>query len=215
MWQAHHAFSVSGARMNRFIALIAGMLLVTLAAGCGRGIVTDPINTDYASDDIEAELEFWSGMEGRPRLSNNEGLHGLFVMADGEDKAKNFEERVLTAKERGWLDSDWSEPEAMSMQRGTMARAIVVICQIKGGVWLQLLGPTKRYATRELVDMEIMSEGTTENLSITGLEYVSVISRARDYINTQAMKNQPPQAPAAVEPEAPAEPAPEPMQNGV
>lgn len=185
----------------------AAVLLLAVLAGCQRSVVTDPIRVDYPPEDVDAELDFWAAMETRPFVSNNEGLHGLFLLADGQDTSTGFEDRVLKAKERNWLPADWTEPEGMSMQRGMMARAVVVIARIKGGVWMQLLGPTKRYATRELVDMQIMSDNSTENLSITGLEYVSVISRARDHILMQQTGGQP--APTDAVPEAtPAEPPP-------
>jgi hypothetical protein len=168
---------------------LAALLLVAAAvlpfAGCQRTIVSSPLQTDYAADDIGAELDFWHQMPTRSAVTNNEALHGLFLLLDGEDKAGNWEARVNLAKSRGWLDADWAEPANQSVSRGTLARAICVACKIDGGVMMRVLGPVPRYAVRELVFLRIMADPSTDYQSLTGLEYIGVVSKAQDYLIMQ------------------------------
>ncbi len=175
------------------IATVAAAGLAALSAGCARTYIPATIDTNYPPQNTDKELEFWHSLPGRSAVCNDEGLHGLILLADGDDSTGGYLKRVELAKQRGWVSADFNEAGNLAMQRGTLAQAIVVICKIKGGVLLQLLGPTPRYATRELVYMRLMGDPSTENLAITGLEYMGVISKAQDYL---MLMNDPAEAPA-------------------
>ncbi|MBX9735433.1 MAG: hypothetical protein K2X32_00780 [Phycisphaerales bacterium] len=179
-------------------SLIVSIVALVALSGCARTVVVDPLVTTYPADDVQAELAYWHSLPSRSAVSNDEGLHGLILLADTEDAAGSYEARVTLAKERGWLSEGFDEPANLAMQRGSLARSIAVICKIKGGVMMQLTGPNARYATRELVSMGMIPEGSSENQSITGLEFMSVITQAQDYLNAGA-----PAAPTPASPIAP------------
>jgi hypothetical protein len=164
-------------------SLIISIVALVALSGCARTVVVDPLVTTYPADDVQAELAYWHSLPSRSAVSNDEGLHGLILLADTEDAAGSYEARVALAKERGWLSEGFDEPANLAMQRGSLARSVAVICKIKGGVMMQLTGPNARYATRELVSMGMIPEGSSENQSITGLEFMSVITQAQDYLN--------------------------------
>ncbi|MGQ0628776.1 MAG: hypothetical protein ACT4PL_11835 [Phycisphaerales bacterium] len=167
----------------RLLTTAAALLALALTGGCARTVVENPLNTNYAADDLDGDLDYWHSLPGRSAVANDEGLHGLFLLADGTDKYTSYEARVQEAKARGYLHPDWAEAQNLSMRRGDLARAVCVICKIKGGVMMQVLGPVPRYATRELVFMRMMSDPSTEAQAITGLEFIGVISKAQDYVN--------------------------------
>ncbi len=175
-------------RMKLIVAAgAAGLLLSGVLGGCARTVIDRPLAVDYAPGDFEGDLNYWHTLPERSAVSNNEGLHGVFLLADGEDKFTSWEARVNEAKRRGYLDEDWAEAANYSMKRGTLARCVAVVCKVKGGVMMQVLGPIPRYAIRELVYLKIMGDPSTEWQSITGLEFLGVVSKAQDYINiTQA-----------------------------
>lgn len=192
--------------------LLAAMMLAGLAAaamacgGCTRTVAQNPLNTNYAVDDANAELDFWHSLSSRSAVTNDEGLHGLILLEDGVDRSGGYEGRVQIAKDRGWVSRKWREPADVSMQRGTMAAALVKICGVKGGVWLRLLGNVPRYAVRELVFLRIMPDPSGETQSMTGLEFVGTISKAQDYILLQGMSAEAPAGagPGEAAPVAPA-----------
>ena len=167
------------------LTLAAALAMGGLGAigGCARTVIENPLNTNYPAGDLDGDLNYWHTLPTRSAVCNDEGLHGIFLLADGEDTLGSYEARVMEAKKRGYLPEDWAEAANLSMRRGTLARSVCVICKIKGGVMMQVFGPRARFAIRELVYMQIMGDPSTEAQSITGLEFLGVISKAQDYIN--------------------------------
>lgn len=156
-----------------------------MAAGCVRTTVATPLNTGYVSSSVTAELKFLEDISARSVVSNDEGLHGLFALADGGDPNHDYVGRVIEAKHRRWLTDDFDEPGDLAMQRGTLARGVAVLCGVKGGVMMRLLGPDARYATRELVYQDIMPQGT-EQQTLSGPELVGVLSKAQDRLRLKS-----------------------------
>jgi hypothetical protein len=166
--------------LGPLVRLCAGALVGTALAACGRTMVQSPLDTAYRPGDGEADLRFWHTLPVHSAVSNDEGLHGLFLLADGTDARRDYEGRLVDAKERGWLRQSFNEPADMAMRRATLARALCVVCQVKGGVMMHVVGPAPRYALRELIHLEIMPP-SSEMQVISGLEYLGIISRAQDY----------------------------------
>lgn len=169
------------------ILTLAAALAIGGIGGCARTVIENPLNTNYPAGDLDGDLNYWHTLPTRSAVCNDEGLHGIFLLADGEDTLGSYEARVMEAKKRGYLHEDWAEAANLSMRRGTLARSVCVICKIKGGVMMQIFGPLPRFAIRELVYMQIMGDPSTEAQSITGLEFLGVISKAQDYINLEAL----------------------------
>jgi hypothetical protein len=167
--------------------------------GCARTRIAHPFDTNARPGALESEMAFWGEIADRPAISNDEALHGLFLFADGADLARSWEERLEQARQRNWVADSFHEDPDLAVQRGVLARAVAVICRIKGGVMMRLLGPTGRYAQRELVWEGIIAGGTA-NQTITGLEFVGVISKAQDYM----LRNEIPFGPDAAAATAPA-----------
>ncbi len=178
-------------------------------------MVEQTLDTNYAPDNIAADLDFTHALPLRSAVANDEGLHAILVFALGHDSAGGYDQRVLLAKQEGWLAHDFAEPPNMAMQRGTLARALVQVLGIRGGLIMRAVGPIPRYATRELVAAEIFPAGSTANQTLTGLEFIGAMGNARDFLSQRefaAQKRlegeQPPPAPAPADPAAPPE-APE------
>lgn len=161
-------------------------------AACARTRIAEPFDVNLRPGSLDSEMAYWGHIAERPTVSNNEALHGLLLFADGVDLTRSWEERVELARERNWVGDSFHEDPDLAIQRGTLARAVAVICRIKGGVMMRLLGPTARYAQRELVWEGIIAGGTA-NQTITGLEFVGVISKAQDYM----LRNEIPFGPGA------------------
>jgi hypothetical protein len=168
-----------------FAAVVVGCVLA-LNGGCARSVVKEPLLTNTPPDDVTARLDFWDAMSDHGVVSNDEGLHGLFLLADSRDPSASYAERVSRAKERGWLADGFDEAADLSMQRGTAARAVCGLCDIEGGLMMHLLGPTGRYATRELIFMGMMAPGT-EQQSLSGREFIGIITKAQDYMALQRL----------------------------
>jgi hypothetical protein len=161
---------------------------LAMASGCSRSMVREPLNIDGPTTDAAgAQLDFWHSLPGKSAISNNEGLHGLILFVDGNDPHENYDQRVAYAKEKGWLTQGFDEPGDMVMQRGTLARAIAVSSDIKGGVMMRVTNSSGRYASRELQYLGIMAE-STEQQALSGLDFVGVISKMQDYQAIEAAR---------------------------
>lgn len=172
---------------GRFVALVLALLLLP---ACARTVVTEPLETNYPPTEAARELAFWHLLPTRSAVSNDEGFHGLLLLADGADEAGSYERRVEVLKSRGWLRAGFDEPANLAMQRGTLAAAVCGIIEVRGGVMMRLLGPTPRYATRELAAMGMIPASSSELQAITGLEYMGVISRAQDFMELRKARSQ-------------------------
>ena len=160
------------------------MGLVAAMAGCQTSIDTNPVNTEYNPEDSLASIDFWHEVADRPICSNNEALHGLILLDEGKDISKNYKQRLLLLKAKGYLPDSFDAPPNQAVQRGTVAQILCHILKVKGGLTMRLIGPHPRYATRELIFLEIFPP-CTPNQSMSGIEYVEAISRAESYQEEQ------------------------------
>jgi hypothetical protein len=170
-------------------ALIAGALVAPATlSGCARSIVTDGLSTNYDRTDPAAEVVFYHNLANMNKVSNDEALHALTLLADDEDPTLDYDARVEAAKARGWLNPNFNQPPDLVAQKGLVAECLVRMMQIEGGVWLTLLGPTPRYSVRELVNLGVMPEESSERQAMSGAEFVGILGRARDNAIIEKMR---------------------------
>lgn len=169
-------------------------LLLSLGA-CGRTSISSPLASTLAAPqgaEID-EIEFWHELPTRTVVANGDALLGLLFLGTGGSAnagdapvadliGADYDQRIAYAKHRGWLPQDFDEPAELAIRRGAVARALADICRVRGGVMMQVLGPTERYSARELEYLGIMPPGSP-NQVVAGGEFIGLISQAQDYIN--------------------------------
>lgn len=164
--------------MNKLLCITSlGLLLLT---GCHQAHVTEPMPKEVMANDPDAQIEFWHRLTDQPVCSNDEAFHGLLLYLDNQDTATSFEERVQILKSRKLLLSNFNQPADAAIQRGTLAVALCQALKIKGGVTMRVLGPSDRYASRELQFMGLFPPGSPQQ-TFSGNEYVGIIGRIEDY----------------------------------
>ena len=156
------------------------LFLVVLLAGCQAARVQEPLTRTLAGDDADAQLEFWHQLETRPITCNDEAFHGLILYLDQSDPNADYVSRVDALKSRGLLPRGFNRPADEAVSRGTLAVAISNALKIKGGMMMRLSPDCSRYATRELVYMELYPP-STPNQTFSGAEYLGIIGRIEDY----------------------------------
>ncbi len=167
-----------GARIARTVR--AGAVLATCAAalahvvGCDRQMAQTSVTDRFPR--AEQELDHAESLESTSVVTNNDMLHGFIVFVSGEDPWTTYAQRVLDARSRGWVPKDWREPANESATVGRMASIASHIVEIRGGLSFMLLGPTPRYALRELTYQDILPP-RTENQSLSGLEFTDFLNR--------------------------------------
>ncbi len=167
--------------------LLACAGLAAIAPGCARTVAERSV-VDDRRDDPPA---FWSDLETRRIVTNNDALHGLMLSVDDRDPHETYEARLRDSVARGWLPTDRT-PETMpantSARMGDLAMAACKIADIQGGLTMTLFGLSPRYATRELVAMEVIPD-RSEGQAITGLEFIEFASRVQDRLQAKSGKN--------------------------
>lgn len=160
-------------------ALRGGLaLLVVLLAGCRPYVMSSSAVDQFPKAD--QELDFLAAVEKMPAVTNNDAFHALLMLQDGQDPSADFAERRAEGLRRRWI-RNWDATSANEAAKvGWMASAGCRVMQVEGGLTMRLfdpmVGPLPRYATRELVYMEVLPL-RTENQILTGAEFVDYLNR--------------------------------------
>jgi hypothetical protein len=162
---------------RKAIATLA--LSLAFAAGCAGPKVASPVTAELSGNEPSQQMAFWHTLAERPLTSNDEAFHGLLLFVDGKS-APTYAERLTLLKSKQLLKEDFDEPADQAVRRGTLAIAMVKALQIKGGITLTLLGPTERYAVRELEFQNLLPPSSAHQ-TLSGAEFVGVIGRMEDY----------------------------------
>jgi hypothetical protein len=170
------------------------LVLVGLVAGCQHARVAEPLTKKLGGDDAGAQLEFWHQLAERPITCNDEAFHGLLLYLDNQDPSADYTARVAAMKSRGLLPGGFNRPADEAVTRGTLAVAITRALQIKGGLMMHLTHDHPRYATRELMYMDLYPP-SSPNQTFSGGEFLGIIGRIEDW-----QRGNPADVPAAVLP---------------
>jgi hypothetical protein len=158
--------------------LLAGLVAL---AGCKVASVEQSVVSQIAdTGSPDGQMEFWHKLAEQPLTSNDDAFHGLLLYADGVDDSPDYASRVEKLKQRGMLPGSFAAPATEAVQRGTVAMAVLKLIGDRGGLMLTLLGPTPRYATRELIYLGLLPSSSPQQ-TFTGAQFVGVIGRIEDY----------------------------------
>lgn len=153
-------------------------LLVAVLAGCRPYVMDNSAVEQFPK--AEQELDFLASVERMPAVTNNDALHAFLLLQDGKDPSDRFEGRRAEGLRRGWIRKGDAKSANEAAKVGWMAVAGCRVMDVKGGLTLRLfdplVGPLPRYATRELVYMEVLPL-RTENQILTGAEFVDYMNR--------------------------------------
>jgi hypothetical protein len=154
--------------------VVCALLGVGWAVGCERQSTTTSVVERYGS--LDEEIVFFEELKESALVSNNDALHALFFLDDGEDHWGGYADRVAEAKRRKWLPGGFDEPSTESADVGWIATAACRIAKVDGGVSMRVWGPIPRYAVRELRNEQILV-GKQQGMSFTGAEFVDFLTR--------------------------------------
>ena len=166
----------------RHVWPVAAFILIGSLAGCGgTELQVAPGGKELPANEDSAE--FIDRIASQASVSENDAARGILLLLDGKDAAPNFQKRVESLRARQIVDSRWDFSAARPITKGKFAYMICQAGGVPGGVMLTVLGPTRRYCLRELQYRDVMVQGSMFT-SVTGLEYVSVLTRADVYKRT-------------------------------
>jgi hypothetical protein len=170
------------------------MIIALAVAGCKSAQVGEPLTARLGGNDTDSQMEFWHSLAGQNLCSNDEAFHGLLLYLDGTDPANDYAGRVRVLKERKLLNAGFDQPANQAVSRGTLAVALVRALKIKGGLLQRMTNDHPRYATRELMYMELYPPSSPHQ-TFSGTEFLGIMGRIEDY-----QRGNPADYPAAVLP---------------
>jgi len=117
-------------------------------------------------------------------VSENDAMHGLLLLVDGKDNAKNFAQRVKLLADAGILSRNWTFVASRPITKGKLAYMVYQAAGMSGGVILSVSGPSQRYCLRELQYQKVMVETGSYYSPVSGMEFIAVLGRADVYKRT-------------------------------
>ncbi len=160
------------------------MLLTVIAcltaAGCGSGQITNGAATLDADEGSAAYID---RLSSQLTVSEHDAMRGIIFLLDGKDSFQTFSQRAESLRDRGIIGAAWDVDADRETSRGRLAYMIYQAAEVRGGVTLMITGPNERYCLRELQYKKMMGEGAVFT-SVTGLEFIGVLSTADTFIQT-------------------------------
>lgn len=173
------------------LMLVIINVLTTLSfMGCQRPTVVDPLTERPIVEDADpaaTQLDFWHSLPERRMVSNDEAFRGVLLVMDGQDEA-DYAARISNLKNRGWLPQSFDEPGNLAVSRGHLAVVLAHAIELRGGLTMMVLGPTPRYATREMQYVGLYPPSSPHQ-TFTGDDFMAVMGRIEDYQRIHAKSN--------------------------
>ncbi len=161
-------------------------VLCLLAASCSRSTLQSSVADQYGGADATQEMDFWDGLAVLPAVSNRDVVHALLLSFGRQPKGarSDWTTELKAAQQRGWIAADADPMPGETARVGMVARVICIEAKIEGGATMRLLGPTERYAVKELNHMRWLPD-MSSGQSISGGQLLAVLSKAEDRLSAR------------------------------
>jgi hypothetical protein len=155
------------------------LLLLLLLAACSRTTLQGSVADKHGSTHPTEEMDFWDEIAKQPAVTNRDAMHALLLSFGGA--GGDWTKELKAGKDRAWVASDRELKAHETAAAGWIARAVCIEAGIKGGLTMRVLGPSERYATKELNYMGWLRD-MSPSRTISGAQLIAVLSKAEDRI---------------------------------
>ncbi|MEK7866219.1 MAG: hypothetical protein AAB434_06010 [Planctomycetota bacterium] len=128
----------------------------------------------------QADTQYYRDLEMKDVACWEDVLHAGYILHTGKNEQKTFEEYRAYAIEHELISESWEIAADAPISKGKLAYVVVAALDIKGGIWLNLLGNNTRYAYRECLHQGLMGKAS-QHRYIGGKELLSVLRRGMEY----------------------------------
>jgi len=142
----------------------------------------------WAATAVAADNSFFRILASKPNATFEDGAKCAAMLAD-IPASGDFTELKARLAAKNIIPEKWLEDKAGGerLTKGVMAYMICTSLHIRGGLMMNLLGPTRRYAFRECIYLKLVARGNAKGL-VTGGELLAVLGRAEKYKRLHAKK---------------------------
>jgi hypothetical protein len=161
------------------------LAVAVAAAGCAAAPM--PLYNPKASNAGSAALA--RNVIDRQAVSLHEGMQGVIVFSVGRLTDMSYKGCALFLTQKGVIPGQWGimYSEKTPLTRGMLAYMLVRALGIRGGLTMQVFGPSERYALRECQKMELIERGSA-NSQVSGREFLSIMRKAGEYAKNKLGK---------------------------
>ncbi len=167
--------------MNRTFTFLLSITVVAMASCQAVNDSPRVLGGDVGLSAVDSAA-YLDGISSLPTVSEAEAFKGILLVLTKPHKA-TFAQAVAALQERKIVGANWDFQADRAITKGRIAYMTYQACGLKGGLTLQLTGPSQRYCLKELQYRGLISPGVTYN-AITGMEYVAVLGRIDEFRQT-------------------------------
>ena len=113
-------------------------------------------------------------------IYNYDAAKAMVILMQVDEERISLDAQLAYLRERGLIPRRATFDPASPLRRGMLAFMLQQALGVRGGIALHLLGPTPRYALKELSFQGVMSPGLSGDL-ISGEEFVQAMNAAVQY----------------------------------
>lgn len=174
--------------MRRGCAYLAALAALMAAAGGCAAPAGQIAGAETKLPADQTQPAFLDRVAEQGTVTENDATAGV-LMVLGEDASGAFSSRIQRLRELKAVDDSWSFDAARPLTKGRLAYMVYQVCRhqapmgMRGGLILELTGPSQRYCLKELQFRGIMSPGLPYT-PVAGMEFVAVLNRAEVFRRT-------------------------------
>lgn len=132
---------------------------------------------------------YFAGLVQKKIAYRYDAIMGILIVLGVEKKYLSLDSQVAFFQQEGFVPARYRESfdPMQPLRRGLAAYMFREALEIRGGIALHLLGPSERYAMKELGFQGLMSPGLVSDL-ISGQELVQTITQAANHLAKRLVK---------------------------
>lgn len=123
------------------------------------------------------EMKYISALAEKPVASMADAIVTLTLFAGESPWGRGLDELAARLVEKEIFHSDWTVDETDPLTFGKISYLICQACEIPGGFWMRIFGPSERYCFKEMLYLEIIPAGSTHRY-LTGEQLLDILSAA-------------------------------------
>ena len=167
--------------MNRTFTLFLSVTILVMASCQTTDNQPQVQGGDVKLANVDSAI-YLDAISSMPTVSEAEAFKGVLLVLDEPHKA-TFAEVVTVLQERKIISPNWDFQAGRPITKGKIAYMTYQSCGLKGGLTLQLTGPSQRYCLKELQYRGLLSPGVTYNI-VTGMEFLAILGRIDEFRQT-------------------------------
>jgi len=123
------------------------------------------------------EMDYISTLADKPVASMADAIVTLTLFEGESPWGRGLDELATRLVEKEIFHSDWAMDETDPLTFGKVSYMICQACEIPGGFWMRIFGPSERYCFKEALYLEIIPAGSTHRY-LTGEQLLDILSAA-------------------------------------